>query len=98
MSRLGRAAPGWGGIGAITRRATIAAAKVTASKKNAAGTPTVAMRSPPRAGPMTAIVLKPSWFKAIAAGSRSAGTRRGIDEVRAGWSTAPTPAATNATT
>ena len=47
---------------------------------------------------MTAMVWKPSWFSAIAAGSRSGGTSRGIADVRAGWSTAPTPAATKATT
>ena len=47
----GRAAPGCGGIGAIRRRATIAAAKVTASNAKAAATPTVAMRIPPSAGP-----------------------------------------------
>jgi len=34
---------------------TIAATNVTASKRNAGATPTVAMSSPPRAGPMTAI-------------------------------------------
>ena len=85
-------------MGAMRRRATIAAAKVTASNAKAAATPTVAMRIPPRAGPATAIAWKPSWLRAIAAGRRSRGTRRGTADDRAGWSTAPRPAETKATT
>ena len=41
--------------------------------------------------------LNTSWLRPIAAGSRSMGTSRGIADARAGWSIAPSPAATNAT-
>ncbi len=98
VSRLGRAASGRGGMGAITSRATIAAANVTVSKRKAEATPTVASNSPPSTGPATAMAWKPSWLRAMAAGSRSRGTRRGMADDRAGWSTAPRPAATKATT
>ena len=56
------------------------------------------MRTPPIAGPTIDAAWKLSWLRAIAAGSRSALTRRGIEADRAGWSIEPTPAATNATT
>ena len=56
------------------------------------------MSTPPIAGPTIEAAWKLSWLSAIAAGSRSGGTRRGIDDDRAGWSIEPTPAATNATT
>ena len=49
------------------------------------------------AGPITAAPLNTSWFIAMAAGRRSGGTRRGIAEVRVGWSTAASPADTKAT-
>ncbi len=49
------------------------------------------------AGPMTDADWKLSWLSAIAAGSRSAATRRGIADERAGWSIALNDAPTNAT-
>ena len=79
-----------------TSEATAAPNERTSSPY-AAGRPATAITMPPMAGPMTAAVWKLSWFRAIAAGSRSAGTRRGTAEDRAGWSTAPRLAATNAT-
>ncbi len=59
--------------------------------------PAVASTMPPMAGPITAAPLNTSWFIEIAAGSRSGGTSRGMADARVGWSTAPKPAATNAT-
>ncbi len=45
------------------------------------------------AGPTIEAIWKLSWLSAMADASRSGGTRRGIDEARAGWSTADRPAA-----
>ena len=55
------------------------------------------MRIPPIAGPTIDAIWKLSWLSAIAAGSRSGGTSRGMADDRVGWSTAPSPAATKAT-
>ncbi len=49
------------------------------------------------AGPTIEAIWKLSWLSAIAEGNRSGGTSRGIDDERAGWSTAENPAAKNAT-
>jgi len=96
--RLGRAAPGWGGIGAIRRSAARLATKVATSRAKAVATPATAMRMPAKMDPATETVWPLSQLTAMAAGKRSRGTRRGRADVRAGWSTDPTPAATNATT
>ena len=55
------------------------------------------MRMPPTAGPTIEAIWKFSWLSAMADGRRSAGTSRGIADERAGWSTADSPAARNAT-
>ena len=96
--RPGRAAPGCGGIGAISRTAAIEAVNVTTSKEKAQATPASWTRMPPKIGPATATVWKLSQLTAMAAWSRSLGTSRGMADERVGWSTAPIPAATNATT
>ena len=82
----------------MSRRATIEALKLRKSAVYAPANPTVAMSSPPIAGPTIEAAWKFSWLRAMAAGSRSAGTSRGIDDERAGWSTEASPAATKATT
>src|ERR1035437_10096812 len=85
-------------MGAIKRSAARLATKVAASRAKAVATPATAMRMPAKMGPATDTVCPPSELTAMAAGRRSRGTRRGTADERAGWSTAPTPAATNATT
>src|SRR6266516_3202689 len=57
----------------------------------------MAMMTPPTAGPTIEAVCRLSWLSAIAAGSRSAGTRRGIADDRAGWSIEARLAARKAT-
>ena len=69
----------------------------TRSTAYAPASPIVAMRIPPIAGPTIEAIWKFSWLSAMADGSRSGGTRRGMAEDRVGWSTAASPAATNAT-
>ena len=49
------------------------------------------------AGPTIEASWKLSWLSAMADGRRSGGTRRGMADERAGWSTDDSPAATNAT-
>ena len=93
----GRAASRNGGSGRIANSAASDAMNETTSTAYAPAIPTVAIRMPPAAGPTMEAVWKLSWLSAIAAGSRSFGTSRGIAEARVGWSTAPRPAATNAT-
>ena len=93
----GRAASSSGGSGRMATRAVSEAANVATSTAYAPATPTVAISSPPTAGPTIEAVWKLSWLSAMAAGRRSAGTSRAIDDERVGWSTAPRPAARNAT-
>ena len=74
----GRATPPSGGSGRIANRAVSVAMKLTTSTAYAPAMPTVAMSSPPTAGPTIDAVWKLSWLSAMAAGSRSGGTSRGI--------------------
>ena len=60
----------------------------TRSTAYAPASPTVAMRIPPIAGPTIEAIWKLSWLSAMADGSRSGGTSRGIADDRVGWSTA----------
>ena len=83
-ARPGRIAPPSGGSGAIRHTAKIDAAKDRTSTPYATGRPATAIRTPPTAGPTTDAAWKLSWFRAIAAGRRSGGTSRGMDEERAG--------------
>ena len=52
------------------------------------------MMSPPTAGPPMRVTWKRPNISATAAGSWARGTRLGTVADRAGWSTAPSPAAT----
>jgi hypothetical protein len=96
-ARPGRVVPPSGGSGAILHTAKIDAANDRTSTPYAAGRPATAIRTPPTAGPTTDAAWKFSWLRAIAAGRRSGGTSRGMDEERAGWSNVPSVEATNAT-
>ena len=82
----------------MSNSATRLPRNVATSKAKAAATPDVAMITPAKSGPTTATVWPLSQLTAIAAGSRSRGTSRGSADARAGMSTAPMPAAMNATT
>ena len=93
----GRVTAPSGGSGWMARSATNDATNDTRSTAYAPARPTVAMRIPPTAGPTIEAIWKFSWLSAMADGRRSAGTSRGIADDRAGWSTADSPAATNAT-
>ncbi len=97
-SSPGRTTTPMGGSGWMARSATNDAMNDVRSTMYAPAMPIVAMRSPPMAGPTIEASWKLSWLSAMADGSRSGGTRRGMAEERAGWSTADSPAATNATT
>ena len=82
--RVGRPASGWGGIGAISSRATRLAANVATSRAKAVATPANAIRTPANTGPATETVWPLSQPTAMAAGRRSLGTRRGTADDRAG--------------
>ena len=75
----------------------IEATNVATSVAYAPGSPIVAMSTPPIAGPTTCAACQFTWLSAMAAGIRSVATRRAIEDIRVGWSTAASPAATNAT-
>ena len=94
-SSPGRVTAPSGGSGWIASSATNDAMNDTRSTAYAPASPIVAMRMPPMAGPTIEASWKLSWLSAMADGNRSGGTRRGIDDERAGWSTADSPAATN---
>ena len=68
----------------MANRARNEAVNVTRSTAYAPARPTVAIRIPPTAGPTIDAIWKLSWLRAIAAGSRSGATSRGIDDDRAG--------------
>src|SRR4051794_13052177 len=94
---LNLAAPPSGGIGAIRSRVTIEIAKVQASVRYAAGSPTTAMRTPPTAGPRTLEMFQLTCEIETAHGTSSRGTTRNIADERAGWSIAEIAPATNPT-
>ncbi len=85
-----------GGIGLSDVIAVMKTANVTTSRAYAPETPIVARTTPPIAGPTIEPAFRLTWFSAIAAGSRCAGTRRATAEERAGQSIAEKDAATNA--
>ncbi|WAL74505.1 hypothetical protein OU787_25240 [Kitasatospora sp. YST-16] len=67
------------------------AAKATVSARYALCAPYAATATPPRSGPTVWPRFMPMVLRALAAGSCSRGTRRGIIEERAGELTAKNP-------
>ena len=76
--RLGRSAFSDGGTARIMARATSEKRKVTMSRPYVAGSPIVAIRTPAIAGPPIVPTFMRSESSALAAGSSSRETRRGV--------------------